>query len=83
MNELTNVEVMETAVETIVDNVPEDVVVEAGMSLGKKAGIVGLTIAAVGLVAYGVTKYIKKKKAKDVENIDEVVEEENFEEEND
>ena len=70
-----NEEIVEEATEALVENVAEDVVVNAGMSIGKKIGLVGVTLAVVGVATYGVVKLVKAKKAKNnVEDEDYAVE---------
>ena len=57
-------EIVEETAKVLVENVPEEVVAKAGMSLAKKAGIVGGVIVVGGAVVYGTVKLVKKLKAK-------------------
>lgn len=85
MEELTNVGLVEAA-EALIENVPEDVVVNAGLGIGKKIGLVGIVIVTAAGVAYGVNKavkYVKSKKAgKNVVEIDDVDDETESDNEN-
>lgn len=81
-----NEEIVADAAEVLIEAVPEDVVVEAGMSLGKKAGLALVGVGAVAGTAYGVyklVKFIKNKKAKNnVEDNDNTAENAESESEN-
>lgn len=70
-NVIVGEEIVKETAEALVQNVPVDVVEETGMSLAKKAGVVGVAVVIVAAAAYGVVKFRKAKKNKNnVENVE-------------
>lgn len=73
MSEVNTNEVVETVGEVF----DESVIRKAGVGFGAKAGIVGITVAAVAAGIYGLVKYTKNKKANNTDVEEKVVD--NFE----